>query len=307
MVTPVDKRRGWVAVPTFDMRQYVQAQLLTAAAGFMVGMGMGAIFGNFMSGKSITGPISAVARNPPKKRTSRKPTRKMAGPRKSPPQKAPKRRTSRKRGRDPEATLAGLEIREETARLRKTIGADPAVLAKWKRLRAEETATFIKVFKAVREGKPVAALKKKHKSLHARIRKIETSTGYIDWDEIDRQRLAVRKMRAAQMKKYRALEKRLVKKNPKRRTSRRTSVRKRKRGRPTAGAVHEVITLRMDGEVFDISVEKGRVFLRNRAVGTIYDLGTSFRSIPYRDGEVRSFGTLAGAVKHVIREWEKAA
>ena len=157
MVTPVDKRRGWVAVPTFDMRQYVQAQLLTAAAGFMVGMGMGAIFGNFMSGKSIAGPISSVARN------------------------------------------------------------------------------------------------------------------------------------------------------SKRRTSRRTSTRKHKRGRPTAGAVHEVITLRMDGNVFDVSIEKGRVFLKDRAIGMVYDLGTSFRSIPYRDGDVRSFGTLAGAAKHVIREWEKVA
>ncbi len=43
---PIVTRRGYVAVPTGDVESYVRAQFLTFAAGFVVGMGIGAVAGN---------------------------------------------------------------------------------------------------------------------------------------------------------------------------------------------------------------------------------------------------------------------
>lgn len=43
IVEEISRRRGWVAIPTPDMREYVKAQLMTAAAGFVVGMSIGAL------------------------------------------------------------------------------------------------------------------------------------------------------------------------------------------------------------------------------------------------------------------------
>lgn len=45
IVEELSRKRGWVAIPTPDMREYVKAQLVTAAAGFVVGMTIGAAFG----------------------------------------------------------------------------------------------------------------------------------------------------------------------------------------------------------------------------------------------------------------------
>lgn len=45
IVEELARRRGWVAIPTPDMREYVKAQLMTAAAGFVVGMSLGAALG----------------------------------------------------------------------------------------------------------------------------------------------------------------------------------------------------------------------------------------------------------------------
>ena len=173
MAKPVDKRRGWVAVPTFDMRQYVQAQLLTFAGGFVVGMGIGAVFGNLLAGKSVSG-FGRLMSNPPRRR----------------------RRSSRRR-----------RVRRNTAR---------------------------------------------------------------------------------------------------RQSPRRTSTRKRSRGRPTAKPVNEKVLVKMPDDSIVVDVERGFVKLRGRPVGSVYDLGTKFRAIPF-EGDVRSFGTLAGAVKHVVRSAEKAA
>jgi hypothetical protein len=43
IVEEISRRRGWVVIPTPDMREYVQAQLMTAAAGFMLGVSIGAL------------------------------------------------------------------------------------------------------------------------------------------------------------------------------------------------------------------------------------------------------------------------
>jgi len=50
IVQEISRRRGWVAIPTPDMREYVQAQLMTAAAGFVVGMSIGATLGTLLRG-----------------------------------------------------------------------------------------------------------------------------------------------------------------------------------------------------------------------------------------------------------------
>lgn len=53
--SPVDilsKRRGFVAVPTMDLRDYVQAQVVTMGIGFIVGVTIGAALGNIVKGKA---------------------------------------------------------------------------------------------------------------------------------------------------------------------------------------------------------------------------------------------------------------
>lgn len=171
MALPVGKQRGWVAVPTYDMRQYVQTQFLTFAGGFVVGMGVGAVFGNLMAGKNVPG-FGRLLSNPPRRR----------------------KRSSRRRPR----------------------------------------------------------------------------------------------------------------RNARRQSPRRSSTRKRRPGRPTAEPVNEKVLVKFPNGSLLVDVERGFVKLDGRPVGSVYDLGTKFRSIPF-DGEVRSFGTLAGAVKHVVRAAEKAA
>lgn len=60
--SPVDilaKRRGFVAVPTMDLRDYVQAQVVTMGIGFIVGVTIGAAIGNIVKGKAA---ITANAR-----------------------------------------------------------------------------------------------------------------------------------------------------------------------------------------------------------------------------------------------------
>lgn len=95
---------------------------------------------------------------------------------------------------------------------------------------------------------------------------------------------------------------RRTRRNAKRRTSRRrTSTRRRKRGRPSGGVVDEgLMIVTMDGQSVEVTVRRGNVVVDGRRYGSVYDLGTYFRAVP-RGGESRSYGTLAGAVKHVLR------
>lgn len=44
--TPILVRRGYVAVPSPDMREYVRSQAVTFGLGLFVGMTIGAMFGN---------------------------------------------------------------------------------------------------------------------------------------------------------------------------------------------------------------------------------------------------------------------
>jgi hypothetical protein len=84
---------------------------------------------------------------------------------------------------------------------------------------------------------------------------------------------------------------------------RRTSARRRKRGRPAGGPAHEPgMTVTIDRVKYDVDVVRGDVMYGGRRMGNVYDLGTSFRAVPRGQGEVRSYGTLAGAVKHVLRQ-----
>jgi hypothetical protein len=46
--TPMVKQRGYVAVPTPDMREYVRSQAVTLGVGFVMGMTIGALFGNLL-------------------------------------------------------------------------------------------------------------------------------------------------------------------------------------------------------------------------------------------------------------------
>lgn len=66
--TPVDilsKRRGFVAVPTVDLRDYVQAQVVTMGIGFIIGVTVGAALGNVVKGKAtIAANRRRVIRNP---------------------------------------------------------------------------------------------------------------------------------------------------------------------------------------------------------------------------------------------------
>lgn len=87
---------------------------------------------------------------------------------------------------------------------------------------------------------------------------------------------------------------------------RRTSARRRKRGRPGGRPVTESLTVKLPEGYYDVDVERGSVLVDGTRLGSVYDLGTSFRAVPSGGGEVGSFGTLAGAVKHVIRKTEAA-
>lgn len=93
-------------------------------------------------------------------------------------------------------------------------------------------------------------------------------------------------------------------KNP--RGQRRTTARRRKKGRPSGKSVTEALVVRMPYGLVDVDVDRGTVMVDGTALGTVYDLGTIFRSIPY-GGDVRSFTTLAGAVKNVIRSAERSS
>jgi hypothetical protein len=67
--TPVDilaKHRGFVAVPTVDLRDYVQAQIVTMGIGFIVGVTVGAALGNVVKGKA------AITANPSRRRSRRR-------------------------------------------------------------------------------------------------------------------------------------------------------------------------------------------------------------------------------------------
>jgi len=47
----LSKKRGFVAVPTPDMRDYVQAQLITVGIGFVIGVTVGAAIGERLRGR----------------------------------------------------------------------------------------------------------------------------------------------------------------------------------------------------------------------------------------------------------------
>lgn len=58
----VKPKRGFVAVPSYDLRAYVQSQFITAAVGFGIGVGIGALLGNFLRGRPSAMKILAPNR-----------------------------------------------------------------------------------------------------------------------------------------------------------------------------------------------------------------------------------------------------
>lgn len=53
-VPPYDVRRGFIMMPSRDLRDYVTQSLLIAAAGFTVGLGVGALFGRAIGKRHVT-------------------------------------------------------------------------------------------------------------------------------------------------------------------------------------------------------------------------------------------------------------
>jgi hypothetical protein len=62
------------------------------------------------------------------------------------------------------------------------------------------------------------------------------------------------------------------------------------------------MTVTIDRVQYDVDVVRGAVMYAGRRMGSVYDLGTSFRAVPQSGGAAKGYGTLAGAVKHVLRE-----
>jgi hypothetical protein len=67
------RNRGWVAVPTMDMREYVKTQIMTVAAGFVLGVSVGAVLGNIFSGRKVSAP--QLMPNERRRTTKRRSTR----------------------------------------------------------------------------------------------------------------------------------------------------------------------------------------------------------------------------------------
>lgn len=212
-LTALTTSRGFVRVPTYDVRQYIQSTLLTMAIGFGIGVGVGAVFGNILGDKKAPGLGRLVGNR--RRRTSRR------------------RRPRRNSGR---------------------------VLKRY--LIRDGGGSYFEVQAYSREGALIQARKE---------------TDYA----------------------VRIVESEPVKKNSGRR---RTSARRRKRGRPTGGAITEAMAVTIDRQTVHVVVKQGSVLVDGRRYGSVYDLGTTFRAIPAGGGEVRSFGTMAGAVKHVLRQ-----
>ena len=274
MFTPVARRRGWVAVPTYDMREYVKAQLLTAIAGFVVGIGIGATLGNVLRGRDVVKTVTKVVRN---RRTSRRRRRRRT-------RRNARKRTSRKQKKKPAThvgdpwapaySLAPMAIGDRFAGWRADLfdtrggrKASSDVHMKWKDAVADLED---------RVGTKLEPWSYVHADPHR----------YFELPGIKGYR---RKLRNNTKKK-------------RRRTSRRTSSRRRKRGRPAGGSVTEVLSVTMAGMPIMVTVDRSKVRAHGRDCGWVHDLGTSFRAVPRGGGEARSFGTLAGAVKHTIRK-----
>jgi hypothetical protein len=80
LVTPIDRQRGWVAVPTYDMRQYAQTQVITMAVGFGIGLTVGALFGNILAGSKVRMPgVGSLVKNRRRRRRTSRNPRKTAG------------------------------------------------------------------------------------------------------------------------------------------------------------------------------------------------------------------------------------
>lgn len=65
VIRPMRRERGWVAVPTYDMREYVKSQVITGAIGFGIGVTIGAVIGNIFKKTGIQAPgPGRLLRNP---------------------------------------------------------------------------------------------------------------------------------------------------------------------------------------------------------------------------------------------------
>lgn len=72
IVRPMTRERGWVAVPTFDMREYVKSQVITGAIGFGIGVTIGAFLGNILKKTGIEAPGPKKLVSNPRRRSGRR-------------------------------------------------------------------------------------------------------------------------------------------------------------------------------------------------------------------------------------------
>jgi hypothetical protein len=383
-LAPLLSQRGFVRVPTHDVRQYVQTTLIVLAVGFSAGVGIGAVFGNILGERKAT-DIGKVFRNSRRRtsrrrRRSRRPTRR--NPRDVPPQgplvafyeivgpySSPRRGEHTWRVnlqlRQPSAVIyegnSESEAIDAAAGLAENLVRTGQLQSASVRHSEGETAPRLfgsapkKITKTAAKKRPVeirndgvlTIFRRRGPSLDTSGRKPRPE--WIVTFDMLMPNLVVPRYRAPRGSatstvdtldeaKAAALgdattllrdgtvqgavifdaDKRVptatigrvpekirqaygIAKNA---GKRRTSARHRSRGRPAGGVAHEPgMTVTIDRKRYDVDLIKGSVMLGDRRMGSVYDLSTSFRAIPVR-GEARGFGTLAGAIKHVLRHSE---
>lgn len=85
VVRPMRRQRGWVAVPTFDMREYVKSQVITGAIGFGIGVTIGAFLGNVLKKTGIETPGPERLISNPRHRSGRRRSGRRTGGRRGRP------------------------------------------------------------------------------------------------------------------------------------------------------------------------------------------------------------------------------
>lgn len=321
---PLATERGFVQIPSADVRQYVQTTLVVLAVGFGAGVGVGAIFGNILgSDRKLTGGIGKVFRNSRRRRrTSRRRPRRNS-----------KRRRKLKRylirtgggsffevqAYSAEGALkqAKKEEPNESVRISRSepVKKNPKTTRSGPALRIEQLMIDGYISKADLKNGPWEGLgawapRRSPKSVDEALDWLENRAKTYHWHGAFRVLNARGDVLAH------------VRFNKKNAGQRRTTARRRKKGRPTVKPVAQYEDwVKMPEGYRHAVIVRGQVHVgpprskptqdspeySRSPIGTVYDAGTIFRAIPRNyDDPVKEFTTLAGAVKHLVRHWEAA-